>query len=354
MLRQYLAALLPLASLVTTLVGCQPKTSTTPGNPDTPENRLTAARDYIQRVPAHVFSEAAMRQLASQREVSQREAFQRLLERELRMRVIEEATVRALVRHFTAEEIAALARFNSSPAGRSIQRKLSAYMADVLPPIQTEINRVLALTNAANAALRWNTRLLEFNATVANDHLVAEFPFMNMGARTVNILGVTSTCACVSGAANATNYPPRQGGVVRLAFDFGPRISAQSKYILVRTDDPSEPEVRLQVDVRIPEVVRIEPSFAYWQVGATPTASVHRINLLQPDCTVAGLVVTNPLFHAQLTTNTPGQSYAVRISPTTCTQRAFERVEVLVAVAPNVIRRFPLFVSVDVTKPSVP
>ncbi|MCX7008339.1 MAG: DUF1573 domain-containing protein, partial [Kiritimatiellaeota bacterium] len=226
--------------------------------------------------------------------------------------------------------------------------------ADIRQPLNAEINRVLAMTNAALASLRWNTRLLEFTATVADDHLQADYPFMNMGSRTVNLLSVTSTCACISGVADATNYPPHQGGVVRVEFVFGPRVGPQSKYVVVRTDDPSEPEVRLQMDVRIPEVIRIEPSFAYWQAGATPTASVHRLSLVQPGCTVVGLVASNSTFQTQLLTNSPGQCYELRVVPTSTTRRAFERLDVLVAVASNVTRRFPLFVAVDLAKPPVP
>ncbi|TAN35955.1 MAG: DUF1573 domain-containing protein [Verrucomicrobia bacterium] len=334
-------------------VGCGRQAPPTAGG-DTPAKRQQAARQYMAHVPLADTLEATAEQIAAQREPAQRSALRELLRREVRQHVVAEATIAALARHFTVAEINALAEFNAKPEARSIQGKLPAYTVDVLRPLHAELERVLSVTNAANAALRWKTRLLEFNATVADDHLLAEFPFMNMGNRSVNILGVTSTCACVTGAADATNYPPRQGGVVRLAFDFGPRIGLQSKYILVRTDDPSEPEVRLQVDVQIPELVRIEPSFAYWQIGATPTASVHRVSLLQPDCTMTGIIVSNPIFRAQLITNTPGRSYAVRVSPTACTQRAFDRVELLVAVAPDVIRRFPVFVSVDVTKPPAP
>jgi hypothetical protein len=308
----------------------------------------------VAHVPLAETLEAAAEQIAAQREPGQRQALRELLRREVRQQVVAKVTIEALAQHFTVAEIKALAEFNARPEARAIQRKLPAYTADVLRPLNAEINRVLAMTNAALAALRWNTRLLEINATVADDHLLAEYPFVNLGHRAVNILGVTSTCACISGVADATNYPPRQGGVVRLAFDFGPRVGLHAKYITVQTDDPSEPEVRLQVDVRIPEVIRIEPSFAYWQVGATPTASVHRISLLQPDCTVVGLVARLPVFHVQLTTNTPGHSYSLRVSPISCAQRASARVDVLVAVSSNVIRRFPLFVSVDTAKPTLP
>jgi hypothetical protein len=91
------------------------------------------------------------------------------------------------------------------------------------------------------------------------------FAFVNRGERTVNILSITSTCAaCISGATDRTNYPPRHGGVVSVRFDFGMRTGPQSKAVLVQTDDPSEPQVRLQLDVHIPEIVRLEPTFSAW------------------------------------------------------------------------------------------
>ena len=91
--------------MATVLAGCQRKVSTASVKPDTMEDRLAAARDYIKHVPADVSIDQAIKELASKREASQQEDFRRLLRREIRVRVIEEATVQALARHFTAEEI---------------------------------------------------------------------------------------------------------------------------------------------------------------------------------------------------------------------------------------------------------
>ncbi len=336
--------------LMALMVWLQLRTPASGMVPDTPEGRLAAARRYVKMVPSKLAVESIIHELSAQREVAQRDAFQRLLKRELRVHVIDEATIQSLTRHFTASEINTLTAFNSSPEGLSIQKKMGDYMAEALPPLSQEIARVLTMTNAALAQLQWKTRLLEGTAPVESENMTAEFNFVNRGTRPVSILALTSSCGCVAAMTSRTNYPPNFGGAVKVTFDFGPRVGAQSKYATVRTDDPCEPEVRLQMDVQIPEVIKIEPPFAYWPIGVTPTASVHRISVLQPDCTVVGLVASNPVFCAQLTTNTPNRSYEVRVTPTTCARRAVERLELLVAVSPTVTRRFPLFVAVDATK----
>lgn len=319
---------------------------------DSPTARRRAAERYVAQVPLTQLLEATAEQLAAQREPAQRQALRDLLKREVRRDLLAEATCAALARHFTVAEIEALAAFNARPEAGAIQRKLPAYTADIARPLNAELGRVLALTNAALAALRWQTRVLAFRATAADEHLLAEFPFMNIGTRPVTILSVTSTCACISGRADATNYPPRHGGYILADFAFGPRTGAQVKTLTVRTDDPCEPEVRLQVEVQIPEVVRLEPTYAYWQIGCVPSPSAHRLTLLQPDCEVTGLLAGHPDFCAQLFTHEPGRSYTVQVSPSATTRRAFAQLELLVRMPGNHTRRFPLFAVVDVARPT--
>ncbi|MBA4388488.1 MAG: hypothetical protein C0404_10940 [Verrucomicrobia bacterium] len=337
------------AFLAMVVAGCGRRDGATPGRPDTLESRQAAARDYVRRVPTSIAVDDAIRQLADKREASQRDEFRRLLKSELRPRVVEDATIQALARHFTAEEIDALARFNSSPEGRSIQQKLGGFMDDVMPPFQDEIARVLSLTNAALAQLRWDTRLFEGRASVEDEKLVVDFSFMNHGTRTVNILSVTSTCACVTGAADRTNYPPRHGGAVRVQFDFESRVGPQSKFVTVLTDDPSEPSVRLQVDVQIPEVVRIEPPFSIWDVGGQAAVQTSHVTLLQKGIKVEGVECSNILFRAEWRQSQSGGG-DICVTPADTSLRAAGYLDVLVRVSPTVVRRFPLFLSVTSEK----
>ena len=59
-----------------------------------------------------------------------------------RTEALEHALVQALVEHFTAEEIDALTRFQGSPAGRAIMRKLGPYTATVLARIQPLVEAI--------------------------------------------------------------------------------------------------------------------------------------------------------------------------------------------------------------------
>jgi hypothetical protein len=48
---------------------------------------------------------------------------------------IEVALVDAMVKHFTAAELEALAGFYGAPLGKSILRKMPVYMGEVMPAI---------------------------------------------------------------------------------------------------------------------------------------------------------------------------------------------------------------------------
>jgi hypothetical protein len=45
----------------------------------------------------------------------------------------------SMIKHFTANELKALADFYGSPVGKSAMLKFGAYMADAMPAIQAEV-----------------------------------------------------------------------------------------------------------------------------------------------------------------------------------------------------------------------
>ena len=53
----------------------------------------------------------------------------------------------AMVKHFTTEELKALADFYGSPVGESAMQKFGAYMADLMPILQAEILKAQAKLN---------------------------------------------------------------------------------------------------------------------------------------------------------------------------------------------------------------
>ena len=53
----------------------------------------------------------------------------------------------AMVKHFTTEELKALADFYGSPVGKSAMQKFGAYMSDLMPTIQAEMMKAQAKAN---------------------------------------------------------------------------------------------------------------------------------------------------------------------------------------------------------------
>ena len=110
---------------------------------DTPANRLAAAKRYLKAVPPMQMVQASVDQLAARLPEDRREEFRKALAQVLQSGRIEKITLDAMTKHFTVREIDALEAFYGSPEGRSINKKFSTYMADVMPSIQQELSKVL-------------------------------------------------------------------------------------------------------------------------------------------------------------------------------------------------------------------
>ncbi len=111
--------------------------------PDTPENRKAAAARYLAATPPAELAADIIRELTKQVPEGQRAEFVRLMQDLIRMDKISKVMVNAMLKHFTAEELDALARFYGSPVGRAITKKFGVYSAELVPPIHAEIVRAV-------------------------------------------------------------------------------------------------------------------------------------------------------------------------------------------------------------------
>jgi hypothetical protein len=62
-----------------------------------------------------------------------------MMTKELDIVALTKAMTDAMVKHFTTDELKALADFYGSPVGKSAMQKFGAYMAEVMPAIQSEV-----------------------------------------------------------------------------------------------------------------------------------------------------------------------------------------------------------------------
>ncbi len=125
--------------------------STAFGIEDTPNNRLLEAERYLLATPPQeMFSDMA-EQMAKNMAEPEREAFRTMMTKHLDVPKLTEAMKEAMVKHFTAEELKALADFYGSEVGKSAMKKFGTYMSEVMPAIQAEVLKAQTKANREQA-----------------------------------------------------------------------------------------------------------------------------------------------------------------------------------------------------------
>ena len=114
---------------------------------DTPETRRREAERYLQVNPPKALFEDMADKMAANLPPDQREQFKRMMTADLDIGALSKAMTDAMVKHFTTEELKALADFYGSPVGKSAMQKFGAYMADLMPIVQAEIMKAQAKLN---------------------------------------------------------------------------------------------------------------------------------------------------------------------------------------------------------------
>lgn len=114
---------------------------------DTPETRRHEAERYLQATPPKALFEDMADKMATNLPADQRQQFKQMMTKELDIAALSTAMTDAMVKHFTTEELKALADFYGSPVGKSAMQKFGAYMADLMPVIQAEMIKAQAKLN---------------------------------------------------------------------------------------------------------------------------------------------------------------------------------------------------------------
>ena len=114
---------------------------------DTEANRKVQVERYLKAVPPAELFQDMTEKLATLVPPENREMFKATMSKNLDLNAITKATSDAMVKHFTADELAALANFYGSPVGKSAMKKFADYMADVMPTLQEELEKAAEKTS---------------------------------------------------------------------------------------------------------------------------------------------------------------------------------------------------------------
>ena len=103
---------------------------------DTAQNRDLEAKRYLAVMPPKDMMIDMVTKMSSQLPQEHQKPFIDLMTKHLDLKKLTSIIHNLMVRHFTAEELHALAVFYGSPTGRSAMSKFGQYMADAMPQIQ--------------------------------------------------------------------------------------------------------------------------------------------------------------------------------------------------------------------------
>src|SRR4029077_5904810 len=94
------------------------------GAADTPETRRHEAERYVQASPPKALFEEMADKMAVNLPPDQRQQFKQMMTADLDIAALSKAMTDAMVKHFTTDELKALADFYGSPIGKKTMEKI--------------------------------------------------------------------------------------------------------------------------------------------------------------------------------------------------------------------------------------
>ncbi len=113
---------------------------------DTVENRSEQADRYLKLVSPKKMLGKMLEKMSVKLPPDQRGTFKNLMTKHFNSDALEKAMMAGLLKHFTAEELRALADFHDSPVGHSAMENFGDYTEDIMPAIRSEMFKAHART----------------------------------------------------------------------------------------------------------------------------------------------------------------------------------------------------------------
>ena len=118
---------------------------------DSTENREYHAKRYMDSQSSEEMFKDLAKNMAMNLPPEDREYFRNIILTYLDVSALDEANLKGLVKHFTADELASLADYYSSPLAKSAAKKMGVFMAEVMPTIQAEFFKAYGEMQKAEA-----------------------------------------------------------------------------------------------------------------------------------------------------------------------------------------------------------
>jgi Protein of unknown function (DUF1573) len=167
------------------------------------------------------------------------------------------------------------------------------------------------------AQLKWDNRQVSLYPDYRDAEVNAKFAFVNGGKYPITIEDVKTSCGCTTATCDRKVYSPGETGFVNAVFHVGSNAGLQQKIITVQSDDPANPMVQLVLSAHLPELVKMEPTNVFWNVGDANTEKTIDLKVAcQDKINILNASSTDPSIAIYLRTITRGAEYQVVLKPT--------------------------------------
>ncbi len=158
----------------------------------------------------------------------------------------------------------------------------------------------------------------EFGKVSAGEVVRADFTFTNVGTAPLEITQVRPTCGCTTAGSWERRIEPGKTGTIPLQVNTANFAGPVVKYVTVVCNDPSQPNVMLQIKGTIWKPIDVTPTFVVFNVvgdaQTNDSRTVKIVNNTDGPLAISDIHSSNPSFRAELKTNQPGKEYEVQIT----------------------------------------
>lgn len=158
----------------------------------------------------------------------------------------------------------------------------------------------LAAHTKAHGELEWQQQ--DKAATVidtSSKSISKKFSIRNVGTKPAKIQRVEADCPCISILSKVESVPAGGSCEIEVLFEPGGRVGSQRKRISVFTNDVRDSAFSFTWDIKITEIVRIQPMFIHWPRNAGGETKEARVDVVLSGAKVKGWRLESDAFRAK-------------------------------------------------------
>jgi copper(I)-binding protein len=172
-------------------------------------------------------------------------------------------------------------------------------------------------TNGVGPKIQFATPIYDFGRVRSGELVKYTYVFTNTGDRMLMVTAVQPGCHCTTAGEWTRQVEPGQTGNIPIQFDTVGNNGPVGRQVTVTCNVPNQPSTLLQIRGSVYRVIDFNPPMALLNLppdGESASMVVTITNNTDEPLALSDPEINNRMFTAQLTTNTPGKSYLLKVS----------------------------------------